>query len=413
MNIVKEINDEKSFIQALGNDYDEMILNTFRYIFYKFQKGNFIRIRNGKVLMIEFKNLKYRNEWGNILMKENKFKNQQAIDEFIKYSSLFTRYWNKKQKFGEKLTFNEFFEKKSKFFNYKYLNRDINTWYANDCLIRFDLNEKPNDSYREMLLDLFERCKNIKSADFFVNKRDFPILKKNKTEAYSAIFGVDKPLISHNYKKYSKIFSFCTAKEFKDIVIPNFEDWEIDSTNFNLNFSSKKHKILFRGSTTGCGTSPKTNPRLRILEYSKNKEIFDVGITKWNLRPKVCNGKISFIKGPYTKIVPKMPFSEQSNYKFILHLPGNVEAFRLSNELSMNSCIIMLETKWKLWFSKLIKPYVHYIPLKEDFSNFGEILSFIENNEKRCEKIAKNAYNLSKKIFCKEYMVDFTEKLLF
>ena len=37
--------------------------------------------------------------------------------------------------------------------------------------------------------------------------------------------------------------------------------------------------------------------------------------------------------------------------------------------------------------SKLI-PYIHYVPLKDDFSDLEEVVKWCDNNQKECEYIA-------------------------
>ena len=53
---------------------------------------------------------------------------------------------------------------------------------------------------RDMLIEL---CKNRKvdDVDFFINRRDFPLLRKGYKEAYECIFGENTELLSHKYKK--------------------------------------------------------------------------------------------------------------------------------------------------------------------------------------------------------------------
>ena len=40
----------------------------------------------------------------------------------------------------------------------------------------------------------------ILDVDFFMNKRDFPILRTDGMEAYSVFFGENTPLLSHKMK---------------------------------------------------------------------------------------------------------------------------------------------------------------------------------------------------------------------
>jgi hypothetical protein len=55
------------------------------------------------------------------------------------------------------------------------------------------------------------------------------------------------------------------------------------------------------------------------------------------------------------------------------------------------------------WFSRLIVPYVHYIPVNYDLSNLIEQIEWVKNNDEKAKIIAENAYNFSEKYFSIEY----------
>ena len=68
--VPKEINKEWS--PAIHPIYhyptDETALNTFKYLFYKFKKGIFVQIRDGKIaVFLPFDNQQYVNEWSHLL----------------------------------------------------------------------------------------------------------------------------------------------------------------------------------------------------------------------------------------------------------------------------------------------------------------------------------------------------------
>jgi hypothetical protein len=50
------------------------------------------------------------------------------------------------------------------------------------------------------------------------------------------------------------------------------------------------------------------------------------------------------------------------------------------------------------WFCEsMLKPYVHYVPVKDDFSNLLEIKKWCDKNPKKCKEIIKNANGYVKK----------------
>jgi serine/threonine protein kinase len=162
---------------------------------------------------------------------------------------------------------------------------------------------------------LEELCANFKVPDieFFINRRDFPILTKDGTEPYNHIWGKTQPLVSHSYDKYLPILSMSKTDRYADVLIPTWDDWariqsyekkyfpatEQDySATFDIRWSDKKQTAVFRGTSTGCGVDVETNPRLKLaylstLTYPTDGGVpyLDAKLTKWNLRPRKLEGE--------------------------------------------------------------------------------------------------------------------------
>jgi hypothetical protein len=68
----------------MGYKYQEHInvINTFRYIFYKFKKGIFVRIENKEVnLFVPMSNANFINEWSDLISRDFEvFKKVSALD---------------------------------------------------------------------------------------------------------------------------------------------------------------------------------------------------------------------------------------------------------------------------------------------------------------------------------------------
>jgi hypothetical protein len=60
-------------------------------------------------------------------------------------------------------------------------------------------------------------------------------------------------------------------------------------------------------------------------------------------------------------------------------------------------------SKAKCWFTDLLIPFVHYIPIKYDLSDLIEKIEWVNENDEMAEKIAVNAYEFSTKYFSSEY----------
>jgi hypothetical protein len=55
----------------------------------------------------------------------------------------------------------------------------------------------------------------------------------------------------------------------------------------------------------------------------------------------------------------------------------------------------MVDSEYTLWYSHLLVPYVHYIPIKKDLSDLIEKITWCRNHDDLCEKMAMNSYNFA------------------
>lgn len=370
------------------------IKNTFRYIFYKFKKGVFIQIRNGQLLnFLPFSNNFFVNEWHDRIEIPHSIKNDPNV--------LHPRFW-----------------------------------YANNGLLRYESPINETDTGMCQIKNMLETlCKQYKTdipdIDFFINKRDFPILKKDGTEPYENIYdSTEFPLVSHSYPTYCPILSSCTADGFADIPIPTMDDWTRISFKENTHFVSTKRVIstcdkfttpwskkinvaIFRGTTTGLGYNSDTNIRINLFCKFKDHPHCDIGITSCNTRIRKFFG-IKELVFPEQNLPISKPLTleEQSRYKFIIHAPGHVQAFRLSVELAMGSVILLISSKYRLWYENKLIPWEHYVPVKEDLSDLDEQITWCLENDSACAKIADNARKFYDTVLCKESCLSYLKELL-
>jgi tRNA A-37 threonylcarbamoyl transferase component Bud32 len=424
-----KLEDNKFYNTDLSDDllwskYEKLnatcVDNTFNYMFNKFKKGIFVKIQDNKLkVFLPFSKKGFINDWGDKI----------KIDP--KYGTMynFVTHINKMTGKNYKVRVNEF----------------TDTWYANNCLLRYEdpINEGdtnvPNVS--NMLLDL---CANriVPDMEFFINRRDFPIINKNGTEAYDHIFGDDHPLLSHDYDKFSPILSMVTSDEHADVPMPTGDDWaRIGSyegkifgnecrtyplpEHFKTKWKNKKPTAMFRGASTGCGVTIETNIRLKLAYISVTTPpdvdgpLLDAGISKWQTRPrKLKNEKyLQTINIPYMnklgiQLASFLSPIQQSEYKYLIHVDGHVSSFRLSLEMSMGCCILLADSKYRLWFRSMMKPMVHYIPVKEDLSNLIEKIKWCRTHDNECKKIAKNAKKFYLQYLQKDGALDYLQKII-
>lgn len=421
-NLFENIDTFDKKIPFYQNVSEAQVEDTFNYIFNKFKKGIFVRIKDGKLhSFIPFSKAFYINEWYNQIQIDPKYGDSfpQSLINFFKHH----------HDVSNKINHTNYK------FNLNTINLDTSCWYANNCILRYEspINEGETN-YAQLKSMFLELCKSrsIPDIEFFLNKRDFPLLTKNGTEPYNQIYGDNVPLKSFKFNKYMPILSMCSSKKYADIAIPTHEDWArikskegiffpLKCRNYNYKFNylweSKKNLAVFRGSNTGCGFDTFTNTRLKLSKIAYDyPQFLDAGISTFNLRiRKVKNSPYLQIPNVENlKTVNKLSPEEQSNYKFLIHVDGHVSAFRLSLELSMGCCILIIKSSedWKMWFSDMIEPYVHYVPVKSDLSDLITQIKWCLENDKKCKIIAQNALEFYNKYLTKKGVLDYLQKTL-
>jgi len=384
-----------------SREYDDgLFINTLKYIFDKVRVGIYVQIKNTKIhLWTCISNRNFKNDWG------------AKID------------------FGEYANVIEFYKAKCAYNKSRteFINKNPLAWNANGGIIQFfpmkTINDTGISELYDMFKDLCDSCA-IPDCEFFINRRDHPLLKRNHTEPYHQLFKTRNiPLNGHTYPEgHLPILSMCTTPEYMDIPIPTYEDWAMATgkyyartfgnrvsanTNYitknvekyNLDWETKKDQAVFRGSATGYGTTIHTNQRLKLASMNNSSDTLDVGITSWAYKCKKITGEpVSFLRYrelPF-ELANKMSMDQQTNYKYIICVDGNVSAFRLTNLFRTKSVVIMVESSggYSLWYYEYLKRGIHYIPVKADLSDLHQALEWCQNNPEHCKKITENAYEL-------------------
>lgn len=384
-NICQEIDFSDKFKGNTGAS----LMDTFRYLFYKFKKGIFIQIRDGKVaLFLPFSNAHFVNEWHSLVTRP-------LPDELEESDSVLP----------------------------------IHQWYANNYLVRYESPANEGDTGCVAIKNMFdELCgeKDVPDVDFFVNRRDFPLLKADGTEPYEAIYGAGRVLVSHSYSSYLPILSMVESDNFADIALPTPDDWSrvcsLDNPpryfmatkrtlvpfkdNSELSWEKKINKAIFRGSATGEGIGP-NNARIQLCSVADSR--IDAQIVGGSTRYQIVNGKL--VKQDSNRGRAFLSGKEQSMYKYIINISGHVRAHRLSAEFSYGSVILLVGNRYRLWFEKSIREWEHYVPVKEDLSDLIDKINWCESNDDECKNIAQRARDFYDKFLTKKAILNYLERL--
>ena len=90
--------------------------------------------------------------------------------------------------------------------------------------------------------------------------------------------------------------------------------------------------------------------------------------------------------------VPRLTIDQQLDYKFILCLEGNDVASNLKWVMSSQSIAVMPKPKYETWFMEgLLVADVHYIVIKDDYSDLEQRLNYYIKNQDKALQIIENA----------------------
>ena len=87
-----------------------------------------------------------------------------------------------------------------------------------------------------------------------------------------------------------------------------------------------------------------------------------------------------------------MSIKDQLDYKFIFCIEGKCISTNLYWTMSSNSICVMPKPKYESWFMEgKLKDEVHYIQVKDDFSDAEEKIEFYKHKNDKCLEIIDNA----------------------
>lgn len=405
-NDYKEIDDIiKEQIKHYSNSLSYQDLkNTLKFIFEQYKEFLYFRIRKGKLnICCHIYNREYTN---NIYKKLRTFNNKP-----------FYKFYTDAKK--------ELRSKRAPFL-------PPHKWYYNNCIVRMenwgDESGMPTSYVKEIVEMLELTCEkyNVPDCDFILNRKDFQFLTLDKSCAYFSLCDSNEKTTQPD-----KVWFVCSQSKRSinyDITIPDADTWTFlkklsnnEITNINTDWSSKVSRAIFRGSSTGCGITSETNPRLKIATISdklkkQNINYLDVGIVKFVKGFKINNKTISYLnpKNLSIKTSNFVSYDEQSNYKYLLNIEGNAQAYRLASLFYPKSVVICIDSIFKMWYEPLLKHKVNSIIINKDFveKDITKTIESLIKHDDLAEIIASNGRKFFDKYINEDTICLYWYKLL-
>ena len=282
-----------------------------------------------------------------------------------------------------------------------------------------------NNEYLELVRGL-----DLPDGVFILNLTDAVILRNDGKSPFTMVTG-KTDLGAYNFDKHIPILSLSGQRNYLDIPIPNYDDvmyvlktpnrFKDGNPDPNLvtDWDYKKYEVaVFRGGPTGCGYTELTNMRIKLVQMKSplldaklsakaGTETVDTRSIRFD--PKYGLGMLN------TSIKTSSNFlnmKEQSNYKYIIHIDGNVNAYRLLTTMTTGSLILRVTSQYTSWVDHLLQHKVHYIPVKADLSDLLDVVRWCKQNDDRCREIASNGMKLAQSILSKKFIQTYFQKVL-
>jgi hypothetical protein len=189
--------------------------------------------------------------------------------------------------------------------------------------------------------------------------------------------------------------------------------------SYTTNWDDKKiAKAVFRGGPTGCGYTEETNMRIKLakmksryldakLTVKDGNESVDTKAIKFD--PKYGLGSMNTHIGASGNF---LTMADQSRYKYIIHVDGNVNAYRLLATMLTGSLILRVTSQYTSWVDHMMQHMVHYVPVKADLSDLLDVIRWCERNDDKCKEIAQNGMNFARSILNKTYIQSYFKNAL-
>jgi hypothetical protein len=284
-----------------------------------------------------------------------------------------------------------------------------------------------NNEYLDLVRGL-----NLPNGVFILNLTDAVILRNDGKSPFTMVTG-KTDLGEHDYSKHIPILSISGQRNYLDIPIPNYDDVMFvlkypqrygagaaadPDPSYVTRWEDKSYeKAVFRGGPTGCGYTEKTNMRIKLAKMKSslldaklaNKDGNTVDSKAIKFDPKYGIGSMNTNIGMSGNF---LTMADQSKYKYIIHVDGNVNAYRLLATMLTGSLILRVTSQYTSWVDHMLQHKVHYIPVKADLSDLLDVIRWCKKNDDKCQEIARNGMEFARSILSKKYIQSYLQNAL-
>lgn len=213
--------------------------------------------------------------------------------------------------------------------------------------------------------------------------------------------------VKYNYPILVKIrrIKYNTYPHFGVLANLNSErHWKPLTELSDVEWKDKSSSIIWRGATTGINRSDKHGDYTRLDLVKHYNHIYDIAFHTQCQNVRLDN--LNYLKDSLSR-------QQLLHHKYIICIDGNDKASSLNWVLFSNSVPIMTKPNVHSWLCEpWLIPNVHYVEVKQDFSDLIEKVEWCKSHDKECKEIAMNGKAFISENFMRQEKEQEIEKLL-
>lgn len=206
---------------------------------------------------------------------------------------------------------------------------------------------------------------------------------------------------AYTLSQEAPVFSMCKREiDQTSILVPDFDALRAkfqvlpdqDLITYEPAWERKKELLIWRGSTAQGSLDGE------LMRYDNVHRFSRVILCQLSQKyPELIDAKFTYFAQngeniPYLQIFngEHISFADFMNYKYQIFIDGNVSPYSASGwKFFTNSLIFKVDSPWLQWYFDALKPYEHYIPVKEDLADLIEQIQWAKSHEYESRLIAK------------------------
>jgi hypothetical protein len=169
-------------------------------------------------------------------------------------------------------------------------------------------------------------------------------------------------------------------------------------------WQEREQRAFWRGSTTGTRNltidSFRTLPRFKLCSMAAHSPVLqdrlDAKLTSIvQAADPVADESIGLLARSLGVVAPVVGEAEFLRYRYQVDIDGNSNSWSFLPKLLMGSCVLKVTSDWRQWYYDRVRPWEHYVPVKNDLSDLEERLVWCLENDEAAHEIGVEGMRLA------------------